>query len=325
MALVLSTDSVEPRQRAAFWQEMVCQSFVRALCRSKIDDAFRGQIATEDWGEMQISQLQSRRNRVDRRRSDIAENDRPRYYLCYQAQGRAKYSERHTENYLDTGEMIILNNCEPYCVEYDDNVTSIVLQVPQDLLRERFQSPERCAGRKLAVENGLMRVTADFLRSCVTHAASLSRLQRELASQVALTLLTDLMVSEISGTGELGSQQTILMARIKRHILGCLHDPNLDVASVARAVKISPRYVTKLFTLEGEPMGRFLLRSRIDRAKRELGNPGHDALKVGEIGLRAGFSNVSHFSRAFRESTGLTPTEFRVEAREAIGATGQGA
>lgn len=318
MALVLTTDSVAPRQREAFWQEMVCQSFVKARCSSRVDDAFCGKIATENFGEVEISTIDARRNRVERRRSDIAQCNRPRYYLCYQAVGRAKYVERGIESLLDTGEMIILNNCEPYAVEYDDHVMSIVMQVPQSVLSDRFQSPDRYTGRKLSQQRGITKITGEFLASCAAHANDLTSEQRALTARMSLDLLTDLLMGELGHDGRYSGQQAILISRIKRFLLSKVADPALDLTTVASAVGLSTRYVTKLFTVDGEPLGRFLLRARIDHSKRELESSALDNLSIGAIGIRAGFNNMSHFSRVFRESTGRTPSEYRAESRQTL-------
>jgi AraC-like DNA-binding protein len=48
---------------------------------------------------------------------------------------------------------------------------------------------------------------------------------------------------------------------------------------------------------------------RLERAARMLGS---SKLPVKQIGRRCGFSSRSHFSRAFKKHTGLSPAEFRV-------------
>lgn len=207
--------------------------------------------------------------------------------------------------------MIMLDNCEPYSVEYDDNAVSIVLQVPQQLLRERFRSPERCTGRKLSRLSGINRIAGDFLASCAAHAGDLTADQRALTSGMSLGLLSDVLIDETSRDGGCRGQQAILMARVKQFVLSQAADPSLDVRRVASTMGLSSRYVTKLFTADGEPLGRFLLRARVERSKRDLSNTALWHLNVGEIGIRAGFSNLSHFSRVFRDATWQTPTEYR--------------
>jgi AraC family transcriptional regulator len=52
------------------------------------------------------------------------------------------------------------------------------------------------------------------------------------------------------------------------------------------------------------------LDARIESAKRLLANHG---ISLAEIALDTGFSEQSHFSRAFRASTGISPGAWRRE------------
>lgn len=311
MSHVLTTDSVAPRHRVEFWQEMVCKTFVQAQCGSSIGEAFRGRISTEEFGPGEISRIDAGRQRIDRRRSDIAKCSKPRFYLCYQAAGTARFVERHADNVIAPGDMVLLDNCEPYSAEYDDTVSEIILQIPHDVLRERFRHPDRCVGRKLSGERAITRIAGDFLASCAARAGTLSESQRALTAQMALNLFSEMLAEETSGETSAGTHQAILAARIKQYVLSRLGDPGLSLDGVASGVGLSSRYVSRLLQTEGETFGRFLMRERIDLCKRELANPSLRALRVGEIAMRAGFNNLSHFSRVFRESVGRSPTEFR--------------
>ena len=63
----------------------------------------------------------------------------------------------------------------------------------------------------------------------------------------------------------------------------------------------------KLKALADQSPGEFLRRFRLERAKQFLSI---DGLQVSEVCFKVGFNNVSHFSKAFRDFTGVTPTEF---------------
>jgi AraC-like DNA-binding protein len=52
---------------------------------------------------------------------------------------------------------------------------------------------------------------------------------------------------------------------------------------------------------------------RLAEARDALADPKRQALPVLTIALEAGFQSIGPFNRAFKATTGLTPTEFRKE------------
>jgi AraC family transcriptional regulator len=112
------------------------------------------------------------------------------------------------------------------------------------------------------------------------HAAGASAGRRRLADRVKLVLATDL-------------------AR------------RWTLAEIAAEVGGSPVYLTQVFKqVEGLPLYRYQLRLRLARALDLLAQ--YDDLTA--LGLDLGFSSHSHFSAAFREAYGRSPSEFRQTA-----------
>jgi AraC-like DNA-binding protein len=80
------------------------------------------------------------------------------------------------------------------------------------------------------------------------------------------------------------------------------------LAEIAAEVGGSPVYLTQIFRqVEGVPLYRYQLRLRLARAL-DLLPLSHD---ITALGLDLGFSSHSHFSAAFREAYGRSPSEFR--------------
>jgi AraC family transcriptional regulator len=83
------------------------------------------------------------------------------------------------------------------------------------------------------------------------------------------------------------------------------------LAEIAAEVRGSPVYLTQVFQqVEGLPLYRYQLRLRLARALDLLAQ--YDDLT--DLGLELGFSSHSHFSAAFREAYGRSPSEFRQSA-----------
>jgi AraC family transcriptional regulator len=80
------------------------------------------------------------------------------------------------------------------------------------------------------------------------------------------------------------------------------------LADIAAEVGHSPVYLTQVFQqVEGLPLYRYQLRMRLARALDLLGR--YDDLTT--LGLDLGFSSHSHFTSAFTQAYGRSPSEFR--------------
>jgi AraC family transcriptional regulator len=83
------------------------------------------------------------------------------------------------------------------------------------------------------------------------------------------------------------------------------------LAEIAAEVRCSPVYLTQVFQqVEGMPLYRYQLRLRLARALDLVAQ--YDDLTA--LSLDLGFSSHSHFSAAFREAYGRSPSEFRQSA-----------
>jgi AraC family transcriptional regulator len=91
---------------------------------------------------------------------------------------------------------------------------------------------------------------------------------------------------------------------------------DLGVAELADQVNLSPHYFSTLFKKAlGMPPHRYVLQERIHAAQRLLSIGRMD---ISELALNLGFSDQSHFSRAFRKVTGTTPTRYQSTQRRGI-------
>jgi AraC family transcriptional regulator len=87
------------------------------------------------------------------------------------------------------------------------------------------------------------------------------------------------------------------------------------VSRQSRARGLSERYFSKLFREHtGQSIGQYLKAVQISKAQSYLLQTD---LPLKEIAYRLGFSRPSHFSDAFRASTGETPGRFRSIKRQA--------
>jgi len=85
-----------------------------------------------------------------------------------------------------------------------------------------------------------------------------------------------------------------------------------DVHLVASAVRTSTRTLQRRLRRAGLTYAGVLQEVRCRVAEQMLTNPSR---KIGDVARVLGYSDPSHFARAFQRWTGLTPTDFRRRGR----------
>lgn len=87
------------------------------------------------------------------------------------------------------------------------------------------------------------------------------------------------------------------------------YDQPIAITDLASRAHLSPSQLQREFRrLFGMNPGEYILRVRLLMARRQLEDT---SAPVGQIALDCGFYDQSHFTRAFRASTGLAPLAYR--------------
>lgn len=116
-------------------------------------------------------------------------------------------------------------------------------------------------------------------------------------------------------------QSTHFLAVSDPHVLTVLEymrkhfNRKLSVTELAAQVPLSRTALYRLFVDEiGHSMMEELVRLRINEAKKLLRET---RMKIGEITTHCGFSTIINFSRAFQNSCGMSPSEYRAKHQSA--------
>ena len=97
---------------------------------------------------------------------------------------------------------------------------------------------------------------------------------------------------------------------------GVYREEGLSVAALAEKVGVPEHQLRKLINgaLGFRNFSAFLNARRIPDAKAVLADPDNAKRQVLQIALDLGYGSIAPFTRAFKEATGQTPTEFRKTA-----------
>lgn len=121
-----------------------------------------------------------------------------------------------------------------------------------------------------------------------------------------ILLLTRVFIEKLLRGSSFG--ETEVISRAKAYIHEHLTE-NLSVANIAAYLYITPNYFSRLFkSMTGEGCNDYIVRKRIDRAKKMLEDTN---MKTGKIADAVGYHDANYFSLAFKKCTGVSPTRYR--------------
>ena len=140
---------------------------------------------------------------------------------------------------------------------------------------------------------------------------------------LAVALVNDYAVRHHSLQTHRGGLGSARLRRIKEFIDAKIED-DLTLCEMAQAVELSTAYFSRMFRKStGETPHQFLLRRRLERAKKMLRSADERVL---DVAVACGFKSQQHFAQVFRHVCRVTPTEYRrdflndemTDARESV-------
>ena len=314
MKQILTTETVHQRDRAPFWREVVCSSFVELDCDPLGDELrFFGSVENTSFGEGQLSRVIASPQHVERSQACLSGSDSNVYLLSLQMAGQGLVMQAGREARLHPGDFALYDTARPYQLHFDGPFTQLVVRVPRKLAERYLPVAEHLTAYRMSGVDGYGRLTRNFLTAACEEIDKLGKTSDDRLLQVFLQLLGSaynermgVVLERISSTSRAAQ-----VARIKEYVLENLTDPDLKPPVIAAAHGISTRYLNKLFESEHCSMSRWIWGKRVEQCKRLLSDPRYNHKTISEIAFFCGFNDTAHFSRSFRDRFGSSPRDYR--------------
>lgn len=260
---------------------------------------------------VQVSRVRASAQRVRRSERRLLDDPGEHTIVMLQCAGQARVAQDGARLTMLPGTVAALDSRRPYGIDFDRPFEQVVLKVPTGALRERLGGRAPRLARPPDAQALLgARLLAPLVDAMLAPEppADGERLARLIVDLLAMTLAPD-----AAGTLQ-RVERSVADTRIERaraHVLERLHDPDLSVASVAAHQGVSARLLQRLFAERGLTLSRMILEARLDACHAALRDPAQRSRSVLAIAVAHGFSDPSHFARAFRERFGTTPSAAR--------------
>jgi AraC-like DNA-binding protein len=313
-----NTAAMRPAEQFSYYREAICQAFMNLTPEPASGIGFAAEVQSVSVAGGAINRVTFPEHVVRRSRADIAASDQRCFYLNLKLAGRCTILQDDCEVSLSAGQVGIFDSDRTFVLQHDrgPSLGVVSFRVPADALFSRLPvrdirparlSDDPCVGA-LIVETARS-LNANALRLATDDAAGLFGV---LLDVVALSL-SRRSRSETIATASFADATTLAL---RRAIHERLREPGLTVATIAGTVGISERYVHKLLARAGTSFSELVIERRLDGAARDLRNPGCAGRNIGAIAFDWGFSDLSHFTRRFKQRFGTRPRDWRAHATD---------
>ncbi|RDZ27251.1 helix-turn-helix transcriptional regulator [Lysobacter silvisoli] len=218
------------------------------------------------------------------------------------------------QSVADANHALLFNAGEGYQVSHPvtGGDASLVLSVPQPLLRELAPAELLQPRDEVGFRRQSLRIDprAQALVALLRHGLQHGGIEPLEAESLALTLLCRSLGPRTTHATAATQSRRRLVNRVKVLLAG---DPTRrwSLEDIAAEIGGSAVYLTQAFQqVEGLPLYRYHLRLRLARALDLIPR----SADMSALALDLGFSSHSHFSAAFKQAYGRTPSAFRRSA-----------
>jgi AraC-like DNA-binding protein len=221
---------------------------------------------------------------------------------------------RHVDGDIAVAEpnqVLFFNAGEAHRIAYPlaDGAAHLLLEIEETLLREiapaailRERAPLRFASPRLRIDPRAQALVAMLRYSLRENIAEPLE-----AESLALTLAQRSLGPRTTHAAGASASMQKMVDRVKLVLTADLRR-RWTLAEIAAEAGGSPVYLTQAFRqVEGVPLYRYQLRLRLAKALDLMG--AYEDLSA--LSHELGFSSHSHFSAAFKQAYGRSPTEFR--------------
>ena len=315
MKTTITTSATRAPDRSRHWHEAIARAYFPLDLKFRNADAFSGDLAIWEFGDVSISRLTSDALRYLRLPHHFRATREEEFLVTVPARSEVFFSQCGSDVRCAPGGFILERSHEPYEFSHAEPADLWVLKVDAQALSERVRGPDRFCTLQFEAGNGAGGLFTDMLHLLPARFETLSEEARTAVGRQLIDLLVLAIKADdrVLASGNSTVRDAHLM-RIETYVRANLGDFRLDPDRIAGACGISTRYLHELFRDTGQTIGNWLREQRLAACRATLEDPSNSQTAA-EIAYRWGFSDQTQFSRVFKAHYGLPPGEFRERAR----------
>ena len=311
---IWNTAQTRPAEQFSYYREAICQAFMNLTPESATTLRFPAKVETIRLGTGAVNRVAFPEHTVHRHRSDIAASSDSCFYLNLKIAGRCRMLQGNREVSLSRGQVGIIDSDRELKLLHDRGPALEVASfwVPSRALRDRLPPSFDFEAARVSDDPNIGHLIIETARSLNSGVLRMTEQDGIRLFGVLLDLVALSLSRRSRGhTAEAACFADATALALRRAVHERLREQGLTVTAVAGAVGISERYVHKLFERSGTTFSRYIMERRLDGAAADLKDPALADREIGAIAFDWGFSDLSHFTRRFKQRFDCRPRDWR--------------
>lgn len=233
-------------------------------------------------------------------------------FVCRQLAGSLALEQNGRRVVLKPGDFTLIDPLLPYAGRFFCGSNLLVLKAPRRALEARIGKTREMVARHITACSAEANLTSSFLAMLPSHAGRMRPAVEQIIRDQVLDLVA-VSLTNLMGTGRarFSSALSVVLMNVRAAIEMRLSDSSSNAATVAAAARISVRYANAVLAREGTSIMRLIQTRRLEHCRLALEDPLQSHRTLSEIAYGWGFSDMTHFSRRFKTTYGVLPSEYR--------------
>jgi len=307
----ITTDGLPPHERSRHWRDTIASAYFPLDLKFADADRFAGDLKIWDLGDVSLSRLTSQPLEYRRLLHHFRAERDEHFLVTVPVRAEVAFSQCGKDVRCGPGGFFLERSHEPYLFSHAEPADLWVVKVSAAALGGHIRQPDRFCTLPFDARGGGAGLFADMLDLIPRRIDGMSaELRATVGRQLVELMVLALKDDERTLTAGATSVRAAHLSRIESYIRARLGDRDLDPETIARACRISTRYLHELFRDANQTLGSWIRDRRLEACREALERPAANET-VAEIAYRWGFSDQAQFSRVFKARFGLPPREFR--------------
>lgn len=302
-----STEGLPDSHRIPEWEVHNARALVGLAAKTDGGAPLRATELNLTLPRLQLARVSGTPHRVERDETHISAHPAQGLVAYFALQGAGTFYHRHGCETVAPGQGIVIDADQPFERGFADGLTELALKVPRAAVVRLLGSPNLSRPQLFdfrgdAHDGGpaapAARLAGALGAALKGRPVAWDEFEDELIGLLGAVLAHD-------GAGHFRAALAVIAARHS--------DPTLGSATIAAAVGVSERQLSRIFASEGTSVPSAVMDARLSSAHAVLTDSRHAALPIAEVAGRAGFASQAQFSRSYRERFGMPPLRHRRE------------